>query len=79
MTPLARKTLRTYAEGMAMPYREVVRVYQRLDQTGKGRALVQMRALEQAWQAEQETQAEPRWWARAWRRWLATLKRWRTA
>jgi len=79
MTPIARQTLRTYAEGMAIPYRDVARMFLKLDATGRGRALVQMRRLEVAWQEHAAALAEPSWWRRAWLKLVAKVRWWRVA
>lgn len=79
MTPLARHTLRTYADGMGIPYRDVAKMYVQLDATGKGRALVQMRRLEIAWQEHAAALAEPSWLRRTWALIVAKVRWWRVA
>jgi hypothetical protein len=77
VTPFARRTLRTYADGMGMDYKLVVAAWQASSQTAKGRALVTMRALEAAWAAEVKSRAEPTRWGRFWGRLVNRVRWWR--
>lgn len=79
MTPLARKTLRTYAEGMGVPYRELARSFAQLDTTGKCRAIVEMRKLEIAWQEYAAANAQPTRWARFKAKVIAKVRWWQQA
>lgn len=79
MTPLARKTLRTYAEGMGVPYRDVAAMYNGLDTTGKCRAIVEMRKLEVAWQEYAAAYAQPTRWQRFKAKVIAKVRWWQQA
>lgn len=77
MNPAARKILRTYAEGMGIPYSEVAATFAKASQVEKFRALHMMRKLEEAWQEEMQIRAQPKGWRRLWMRVTETLRRWR--
>lgn len=78
MTPRARLILRTYAEGMAIPYRDVCAMWLKLDQVGKCRAIVEMRKLEIAWQEYAAAKAQPTRWGRFKAAVVAKVRMWRS-
>jgi hypothetical protein len=74
-----RKILRNYSTGMGIEYKEIVAHYQALSQVNKGRALMQMKALEESWQQELRARAQAKFWPRLWARIKSRVNAWRLA
>lgn len=75
MTAAQRQVIRTYADGMGLAFKDVLVPFLKLGRAGRGRALVQMRQLERAWQDEMQIRAQPRWWQRLWMRIVTKVRR----
>ncbi len=76
---VVRKVLRDYASGVGIAYSEIVAHYQALSQVNKGRALLQMKALEESWQQELRARAQAKFWPRLWARIKSRVNAWRLA